>query len=260
MDFLKFANSDTTDLDKHDSDSKPNAASPEDEIKHDSIIEPTDEDDDSYNSDSLYEGYNDVDEEFDDDVEEAVMDILESGVEKVFTSLVDGELDLEGVLKKSLESAAEAAVQVTTSGIKKMMGKRKAKKITKKILGESGLKVGTALVDIVEGDLEEVLESLVEEVVESLVNRDVDLGPDDSGPGDEVGEMINDLEESSDRNSEEDLEVVAHPPNYRPHLSLFVTNLPQAYEMASNLGVEYVNTRFGRKAYTKKRAIAQSMF
>jgi len=244
-------NADTTDLDEHDSDSKPNAASQQDEIKHDSIIKPTDEDDGSYNSDSSYEGYNHADEEFDDDVEEAVMDTLESGVEKVFTSLADGELDLEGALKKSLESAAEGAAQVTTGGIKKMMSKRKAKKITKKVLGESGLKASTALVDIVEGNLEEVLESVVEEVVE---------GSNDSGSGDEVDGMIEDLEVSSDSNSEEDLEVVCHPPNYRPHLSLFVTNLPQAYEMASNLGVEYVNTRFGRKAYTKKQAIAQSMF
>jgi len=60
-------------------------------------------------------------------------------------------------------------------------------------------------------------------------------------------------------NSKSDSEVV-YPPNYGPHISLFVTNLPRAYQMASNLGVQYVNTRFGRMAYTEEQVIEQSMF
>jgi len=51
-----------------------------------------------------------------------------------------------------------------------------------------------------------------------------------------------------------------YPANYGPHISLYVTNLPKAYQAAGELGVLYVNPRFKRRAYTEDEAIDQCMF
>ena len=51
-----------------------------------------------------------------------------------------------------------------------------------------------------------------------------------------------------------------NPSNLGPHISMYVTNLPHAYQMAEELNVLYVNPRFKRRAYTKDEAIDQCMF
>ena len=52
----------------------------------------------------------------------------------------------------------------------------------------------------------------------------------------------------------------AYPSNHGPHISLYVTNLSKAYQMADELGVLYVNPRFTRRAYTEEEAMDQCMF
>jgi hypothetical protein len=51
-----------------------------------------------------------------------------------------------------------------------------------------------------------------------------------------------------------------YPSNFGPHISMYVTNLSHAYQMAEELNVLYVNPRFKRRAYTKDEAIDQCMF
>ena len=53
---------------------------------------------------------------------------------------------------------------------------------------------------------------------------------------------------------------VGYPPNRGPHVSVYVTDIAAAYGRAEELGVLYVNTRFGRRAYTLEEAIDQCMF
>lgn len=48
--------------------------------------------------------------------------------------------------------------------------------------------------------------------------------------------------------------------NYGPHISMYVTNLEQAYRRADELGVAYVNPRFKRRAYTLDEALDDCMF
>lgn len=48
--------------------------------------------------------------------------------------------------------------------------------------------------------------------------------------------------------------------NYGAHISIYVANLPQSYDRASELGLIYVNPRFKRRAFTKDEAIDQCMF
>eukprot|EP00569_Conticribra_weissflogii_P012887 CAMPEP_0171380364 /NCGR_PEP_ID=MMETSP0879-20121228/29007_1 /TAXON_ID=67004 /ORGANISM="Thalassiosira weissflogii, Strain CCMP1336" /LENGTH=428 /DNA_ID=CAMNT_0011891419 /DNA_START=10 /DNA_END=1296 /DNA_ORIENTATION=+ len=52
----------------------------------------------------------------------------------------------------------------------------------------------------------------------------------------------------------------SYPMNYGPHISLYISNLPHAYQAAVDLGVLYVNPRFKRRAYTETEAIDQCMF
>lgn len=51
-----------------------------------------------------------------------------------------------------------------------------------------------------------------------------------------------------------------YPSNHGPHISMYVTNLPYAYQMAEKLDVLYVNPRFKRRAYSEGEAIDQCMF
>jgi len=48
--------------------------------------------------------------------------------------------------------------------------------------------------------------------------------------------------------------------NYGVHLSLYVADLPKAYQKAHDLGLAYVNTRFSRRAYTLEEAVSDCMF
>ena len=48
--------------------------------------------------------------------------------------------------------------------------------------------------------------------------------------------------------------------NYGIHISLYVADLPAAYQKAADLGVAYVNTRFSRRAYTLDQAVGDCMF
>mmetsp|Transcript_7465 Transcript_7465/g.16935 ORF Transcript_7465/g.16935 Transcript_7465/m.16935 type:complete len:407 (-) Transcript_7465:1767-2987(-) len=57
-----------------------------------------------------------------------------------------------------------------------------------------------------------------------------------------------------------DASLPDYPSNHGPHISLYVTNLSKAYEMAEKLGVLYVNLRFSRRAYTQEEALDQCMF
>lgn len=57
-----------------------------------------------------------------------------------------------------------------------------------------------------------------------------------------------------------DASLPVYPSNYGPHISLYVSNLPYAYQMADLLGVLYVNPRFNRLAYTEDQAVDQCMF
>jgi hypothetical protein len=52
----------------------------------------------------------------------------------------------------------------------------------------------------------------------------------------------------------------AFPGNYGIHISLYVADLPNAYQKAADLGVAYVNTRFSRRAYTLEQAVKDCMF
>ena len=65
-------------------------------------------------------------------------------------------------------------------------------------------------------------------------------------------------DEPADEDSDRSLPV--YPSNHGPHISLYVTNLANAYSNAEKLGVLYVNPRFKRRAYTKDEAIDQCMF
>ena len=58
---------------------------------------------------------------------------------------------------------------------------------------------------------------------------------------------------------EADTDATAYP-NFGPHISLYVTNIAEAYSRAEKMGVLYVNTRFKRLAYTQDDAIDQCMF
>jgi hypothetical protein len=65
------------------------------------------------------------------------------------------------------------------------------------------------------------------------------------------------------RHEELRFEVVddkGNPSNLGPHISMYVTNLPHAYQMAEELNVLYVNARFKRRAYSQEEAIDQCMF
>ena len=59
---------------------------------------------------------------------------------------------------------------------------------------------------------------------------------------------------------EADTDATSYPANFGPHISLYVTNIAEAYSRAEKLGVLYVNTRFKRLAYTQDDAIDQCMF
>ena len=77
------------------------------------------------------------------------------------------------------------------------------------------------------------------------------------------GELAKDIEHhdfSYDDDKDEDLSLPAYPSNHGPHISLYVTNLSKAYQMAEELGVLYVNPRFSRRANTEEEAIDQCMF
>lgn len=63
-----------------------------------------------------------------------------------------------------------------------------------------------------------------------------------------------------DKADTEDSSLPVYPSNHGPHISLYVTNLSKAYQMAEKLGVLYVNPRFKRRAYTEEEAIDQCMF
>ena len=56
------------------------------------------------------------------------------------------------------------------------------------------------------------------------------------------------------------VEEYGFPSNQGPHVSLYVTNLGNAYKAAEKLGVLYVNPRFTRRAFTEEEAIDQCMF
>jgi catechol 2,3-dioxygenase-like lactoylglutathione lyase family enzyme len=60
--------------------------------------------------------------------------------------------------------------------------------------------------------------------------------------------------------SEEEDDIDGVPCNYGPHISMYVSDLPAAYERADKLGLTYVNRRFKRRAYTKEEAMKQCMF
>lgn len=51
-----------------------------------------------------------------------------------------------------------------------------------------------------------------------------------------------------------------YPSNHGPHISLYVTDVGKAYQRAEKLGVQYVNPRFKRRAYTEEEALDQCMF
>mmetsp|Transcript_38084 Transcript_38084/g.68635 ORF Transcript_38084/g.68635 Transcript_38084/m.68635 type:complete len:399 (+) Transcript_38084:58-1254(+) len=57
-----------------------------------------------------------------------------------------------------------------------------------------------------------------------------------------------------------DASLPEYPTNNGPHISLYVTNLSNAYKTAEEMGVLYVNPRFKRRAYTEEQAIDQCMF
>lgn len=59
---------------------------------------------------------------------------------------------------------------------------------------------------------------------------------------------------------EADTDATSYQANFGPHISLYVTNIAEAYSRAEKLGVLYVNTRFKRLAYTQDDAIDQCMF
>ena len=63
-----------------------------------------------------------------------------------------------------------------------------------------------------------------------------------------------------DKADTEDSSLPVYPSNHGPHISLYVTNLSKAYQMAEKLGVLYVNPRFKRRAYTEEEAVDQCMF
>jgi hypothetical protein len=48
--------------------------------------------------------------------------------------------------------------------------------------------------------------------------------------------------------------------NYRPHVSIYVADLPTTYEAVDALGIAYVNPRFKRRAYNLDQAIDDCMF
>ena len=69
----------------------------------------------------------------------------------------------------------------------------------------------------------------------------------------EVDATVNDEDESSSI-------LAIYPPNHGPHVSLYVSNISEAYARAEMLGVLYVNPRFKRQAFTLDDAIDQCMF
>jgi len=48
--------------------------------------------------------------------------------------------------------------------------------------------------------------------------------------------------------------------NYGAHVSMYVSNLREAYQRAQVIGVTYVNPRFKRRAYTLEEAMEDCMF
>ncbi|KAL7528343.1 hypothetical protein ACHAWF_002528 [Thalassiosira exigua] len=58
----------------------------------------------------------------------------------------------------------------------------------------------------------------------------------------------------------EDSSLPKYPVNRGPHVSLYVTDLAEAYRRAEELGALYVNRRFKRRAYASEEAIDQCMF
>ena len=48
--------------------------------------------------------------------------------------------------------------------------------------------------------------------------------------------------------------------NYGPHISMYIKDLPMAFQKAKELGVVYVNPRFKRQAYTLEDAMNDCMF
>lgn len=50
------------------------------------------------------------------------------------------------------------------------------------------------------------------------------------------------------------------PSNYGPHISMYITDLPESYRKADQLGVAYVNPRFSRQAFTLEEAVDDCMF
>lgn len=59
---------------------------------------------------------------------------------------------------------------------------------------------------------------------------------------------------------EQNSSLPLYPSNHGPHISLYVTDLGEAYRRAAKLGVQYVNPRFKRRAYTEEEALDQCMF
>jgi len=79
------------------------------------------------------------------------------------------------------------------------------------------------------------------------------------------GKLAKDIEHhdfsyEDDKDEDIDVSLPAYPSNHGVHISLYVTNLSKAYQMAEELGVLYVNPRFSRRAYTEEEAIDQCMF
>lgn len=66
--------------------------------------------------------------------------------------------------------------------------------------------------------------------------------------------------EEDDASVDDEPSLPAYPSNHGPHVSLYVTNLSEAYRAAEDLGVLYVNPRFKRRAYTEDEALDQCMF
>lgn len=48
--------------------------------------------------------------------------------------------------------------------------------------------------------------------------------------------------------------------NYGPHVSMYITDLPESYRKADALGLAYVNPRFSRRAFTMDEAVDDCMF
>jgi hypothetical protein len=107
---------------------------------------------------------------------------------------------------------------------------------------------------------EQVLGSVVVDMTET--NIKIEVGPNQSltfqtNPSTTVDSHVDLRDESFDVKDDDTPQYLS---NYGPHVSMYVRDLPSAYQRAERLGLVYVNPRFKRRAYTLEEAIDDCMF